>query len=96
MLIELDLKNRRGCRRKAGAGTRALELSAQADAPGCQRTGVRAPRRAQPRAGLGIRVGGGAPPGFGLMGALMPAAPQPPQSRGRGKVMGKFGALAES
>lgn len=56
MLTELDLKNRRGCRRKAGAGTRALELGARADAPGCQRTGVRAPRRAQPRAGSGIKV----------------------------------------
>ena len=56
MLTELDLKNRRGCRRKAGAGTRALELGARADAPGCPRTRVRAPRRAQPRAGLGIRV----------------------------------------
>lgn len=81
MLIELDLKDRSGCRRKAGAGTRALELGARADAPGCQRTGVRALRRAQPRAGLDIRVGGGAPPGFGAYASLnaggTPASPVP-------------------
>lgn len=39
-----------------GAGTRALELGALADAPGCQRSAVRAPRSAQPPVGAGMRV----------------------------------------
>lgn len=80
----------------AGARTRSLELGARADAPGRQRAGGRAPRRAQPPAGAGIRVEEVPRQASGLVLALGPAEPRPFLSRGRDKVTGKFGAPEES
>lgn len=72
------------------------DQGARADAPGRQQTGVRAPRRAQPRASAGMGVEEASLQASRLAQALWPVALRPPLSRGRGKVTVKFGAPGES